>query len=282
MLELHCHTTCSDGTLTPKALVEAAIDAGVSALAITDHDTLAGWKEAQETAAGTGLEIVPGLELSTTEKGRSLHILGFYPDPPKLQPTLDRLQADRHRRAAAMVEKLKAMGYPISLPKLPSNSAPGRPHIARALVAAGHCISVEKAFKKWLKDGGLAYVSYDGLSAKEGIAVLREAGAVPIWAHPFLFKAAPPAELLPKLVEAGLMGLEVYHPSHSPKQIQTLLGYCETYNLLASGGSDYHGPYPNESPASQPQLNRFKIPASLLPPIKSAAKQLKVKLETQQ
>lgn len=275
MLELHCHTTCSDGTLTPTALVEAAIDAGVTALAITDHDTLAGWKEAQETAAGTGLEIVPGLELSTTEKGRSLHLLGFYPDPVKLQPTLDRLQADRHRRAAAMADKLKAMGYPIKLPQLPSNSAPGRPHIARALVDAGHCTSIEKAFKKWLKDGGLAYVSYEGLSATEGITVLRKAGAVPIWAHPFLFKAMPPAELLPKLVKAGLMGLEVYHPSHSPKQVKALLGYCQTYNLLASGGSDYHGPYPNESPTSQPPLNRFNLSENLLPPIKFAAKQLK-------
>ncbi len=281
MLELHCHTTCSDGTLTPTELVEAAIDSGLSALAITDHDTLAGWDEARSAAAGTGLEIVPGLELSTTEKGRSLHILGFYPTPALLQPTLDRLQADRHHRATAMAEKLAAMGYPITLPHLPSNSAPGRPHIARALVAAGHCVSVEKAFKKWLKDGGLAYVSYNSLSVEQGIAVLREAGAVPIWAHPFLFKAAPPADLLPKLIEAGLMGLEVYHPSHSPKQVQTLLGYCETYGLLVSGGSDYHGPYPNESPHSQPQLNRFKISADLLPPIKTAAAQLKTQLKTQ-
>ena len=281
MLELHCHTTCSDGTLTPTELVEAAIDAGVSALAITDHDTLAGWGEAQSAAKGTALEIVPGLELSTTEQGRSLHILGFYPEPARLQPTLERLQADRHRRAAAMVEKLKAMGYPITLPQLPSDSAPGRPHIARALVAAGHCVSIEQAFKKWLKDGGLAYVSYKSLNAEEGIKVLRQAGAVPIWAHPFLFKAAPPAELLPKLVEAGLMGLEVYHPSHSPKQVKTLLGYCETYGLLASGGSDYHGPYPNESPHNQPQLNRFNISAELLPPIKAAAAKLKAQLASQ-
>lgn len=275
MLELHCHTTCSDGTLTPTALVQAAIEADVSALAITDHDTLAGWAEARAAAQGTGLEIVPGVELSTTEKGRSLHILGFYPDPTRLQPSLDRLQANRHQRAAAMAKKLANLGYPIELPQLPTGHAPGRPHIARALVAAGHCTSVDKAFKKWLKDGGLAYVSYDGLSASQGIAALREAGAVPIWAHPFLFKAAPPAELLPQLVEAGLMGLEVYHPSHSPKQVKTLLSYCETYGLLASGGSDHHGPYPNESPHSQPQLNRFKISADLLPPIKTAAAQLK-------
>lgn len=279
MLELHCHTTCSDGTLTPRALVAAAMEAGVTALAITDHDTLAGWTEAQEAAAGTGLEIVPGLELSTTEKGRSLHILGFYPDPTRLQPTLDRLQADRHRRAAAMVEKLTAMGYPIDLSQLPTNSAPGRPHIARALVAAGHCTSIEKAFKQWLKDGGLAYVSYNGLSAEEGIAALRQAGAVPIWAHPFLFKAAPPAELLPTLVDAGLMGLEVYHPSHSPKQVQTLLGLCETYDLLVSGGSDYHGPYPNESPQSKPQLNRFDLSPDLLPPIQAAARTLKAQFK---
>jgi len=278
MLELHCHTTCSDGTLTPKALVGAAIEAGVSALAITDHDTLAGWTEAQEAAAGTGLEIVPGLELSTTEKGRSLHILGFYPDAARLRPTLDELQNSRHRRASLMAEKLAAMGYPIDLSQLPANTVPGRPHIAQALVAAGHCASVEQAFKKWLKDGGLAYVPYNGLSSTEGITALRAAGAVPVWAHPYLFKAAQPVDLLPKFIDAGLMGLEVYHPSHSPKQVQTLLGYCDTYGLLATGGSDYHGPYPNTTPNSKPQLNRFNLSAELLPPIRAAAASLKAQL----
>jgi 3',5'-nucleoside bisphosphate phosphatase len=277
MLELHCHTTYSDGTLTPTALVEAAIAAGVSALAITDHDSIGGWAEAQAAAAGRGLEIVPGLELSTTEKGRSLHLLGFYPDPQAIQPTLSALQTDRQRRAAAMVEKLRRMGYPIDLPQLSSHSAPGRPHIAQALVAAGHANSTEQAFKKWLKDGGLAYVPYNGPNAAEGIALLRSAGAVPVWAHPCLFKGATLDQLLPELVQAGLMGLEVYHPSHSPKQKQQLLNYCKLYGLLASGGSDYHGPSPQLAPGHQPQLNTLKVPAALLKPIQTAAAQLKGK-----
>jgi 3',5'-nucleoside bisphosphate phosphatase len=275
MLELHCHTTYSDGTLTPTALVEAAIAAGVTALAITDHDSIGGWEEAQAAAAGRGLEIVPGLELSTTENGRSLHLLGFYPDPQTLQPALASLQADRQRRAAAMVEKLRRMGYPIEMPALCAHSAPGRPHIAQALVAAGHANSIEQAFKKWLKDGGLAYVAYEGLSATEGIALLRSAGAVPVWAHPYLFKGATIAQLLPKLVQAGLMGLEVYHPSHSPKQKRQLLQDCETYGLVASGGSDYHGPSPQLAPDHQPQLNCLKVPAALLKPLQAAAANLK-------
>lgn len=227
MLELHAHTTYSDGSLTPGELVAAAIAAQVSALAITDHDSIAGWAEAEAAAQGTGLEIVPGVELSTMERGRSLHLLGFYPEAARLSPLLaERLQS-RWQRAAAMVEKLQARGYAIELPVLPQGAAPGRPHLAQALVAAGYMPSVEKAFQKLLKDDGPAFVPYAALSATEGIGLLRAAGAVPVWAHPGLFKAAPLAELLPELMAAGLMGLEVYHPGHSPKQTRQLLDGCD-------------------------------------------------------
>jgi predicted metal-dependent phosphoesterase TrpH len=278
MLELHCHTTYSDGTLSPTALVEAAIAAGVRALAITDHDTLAGWDEAI-AAAGDHLEIVPGVELSTVHHGRSLHVLGFYPNAEKLRAPLAERLAGRRRRAQAMVDKLAALGYPIVLPPLPGNSAPGRPHIAAALVAAGYVEQPQAAFERWIGEQGPAYEPYEPLSAVEGIAMLRACGAVPVWAHPCLFRGGTVATVLPELVAAGLMGIEVHHPHHSPSDVRRLQDHCDRYDLLCTGGSDYHGP-PRDRPAPKAQswgrvervrLNGLQLPLTLLPPLKQAA-----------
>ncbi|MBD0393515.1 MAG: PHP domain-containing protein [Microcoleus sp. C1-bin4] len=275
MLELHCHTTYSDGTLTPAELVAAAASSGVRALALTDHDTMSGWDEAFAAAALHGIEIVPGLELSTVHNGRSLHILGFYPDANKLRvPLNDRLQG-RFRRAQEMVEKLAAMGYAIELPKTSPGMAPGRPHIASALVKAGHAKSSREAFDRWLGDDGPAYVHYEKFSIAEGIDLLRSCGAVPVWAHPYLFRGGGVEEVLKELVDAGLMGVEVYHPSHSSSQIQKLKNWCLHYGLLATGGSDYHGPDPERKPADSTQLNMLHLPLKLLEPIKVAAASLK-------
>ena len=189
MLELHCHTTCSDGSLTPEELVQAAIAAGVKAMAVTDHDTLAGWDRAI-AAAGNQLEIIPGLELSTVHRERSLHILGYYPDRQKLEPPLqDRIQG-RKRRAQAMADKLAALGYPIELPSMPGDMAPGRPHVAKALLAAGHIKSHQEAFTRWLGEGKPAYVQYEKFAATDGIRLLLDCNAVPVWAHPYLFRGA--------------------------------------------------------------------------------------------
>lgn len=278
MLELHCHTTYSDGTLTPAELVAAAASSGVRALAVTDHDTMSGWDEAFAAAALHGIEIVPGLELSTVHNGRSLHILGFYPDANKLRvPLNDRLQG-RFRRSQEMVEKLAAMGYAIELPKTSPGMAPGRPHIASALVKAGHAKSSREAFDRWLGDDGPAYVHYEKFSIAEGINLLKSCGAVPVWAHPYLFRGGAVEEVLKELVDAGLMGVEVYHPSHSSSQIQKLQDLCLHYGLLATGGSDYHGPDPERNErkgVESTQLNMLHIPLELLEPIKVAAASLK-------
>ncbi|NER79001.1 MAG: PHP domain-containing protein [Leptolyngbya sp. SIO1D8] len=273
MLELHCHTTCSDGTLTPEELVKAAISAGVKALAITDHDTLAGWERAI-AAAGNQLEIIPGLELSTVHRARSLHILGYYPDRPKLEPFLQTRIEGRKRRARAMADKLAALGYPITLPALPGDMAPGRPHIARALVEAGHITHAQEAFTRWLRDDGPAYVEYEKFSAAEGIELLLNCGAVPVWAHPYLFRGGTVATVLPELVAAGLMGVEVYHPNHSPSEERKLEEFCAEYGLLMTGGSDYHGPA-DKSIKEPVSLNGLKVPLSLLLPLKQAARSLK-------
>jgi hypothetical protein len=274
MLDLHSHTTFSDGSLTPGDLVDAAIKAGVKALAITDHDTLAGWEQAMQ-AAGSGLEIVPGVELSTVENGKSLHILGFYPHREALEPALEERIAGRKRRAKLMVQKLAELGYPVDLPDLPGNMAPGRPHIAAALVRAGHVGSSREAFDRWLGDHGPAYVQYEKFSAAEGIQLLRESGAVPVWAHPYLFRGGTVETVLPRLVEAGLMGVEVYHPNHSPSEVRKLETCCQEFGLLMTGGSDYHGPSLDGKKDNHANLNHMQVSLDLLTPLKQAAQALK-------
>lgn len=283
MLELHCHTTCSDGTLTPTQLVQAAIKAGVSALAITDHDTLLGWNEAiceaqrcaNAAAKPYNLEIIPGVELSTVHNDRSLHILGFYPDADKLSAPISERIEGRKRRAREMVAKLEALGYPISLPELGKGVAASRPHLARALVEAGHVKSVEEAFHRFLGDDQPAYVHYEKLSISDGVALLRNSGAVPVWAHPYLFRGGKVEDVLKELVDAGLMGIEVYHPCHTPKERKHLEKLCTQYGLLMTGGSDYHGPTPDGKSTNRTTLNMLHLPLSLLDPIKQAAQTLR-------
>lgn len=267
MLELHCHTTYSDGTLTPTQLVEAAVRAGVKALAITDHDTVSGWDEATAAARPYDLEIIPGIELSTVHRGKSLHILGFYPDAASLIPPLRERVAGRQRRAEKIVAKLADLGYPITLPNLGKGVAPGRPHIAKALVDAGHFPSVREAFDRVLGDSQPAYVQYEKFSIVEGIALLRDCGAIPVWAHPYLFRGGAVEDVLEELVTAGLMGIEVYHPSQSSYQRKTLATLCQQYGLLMTGGSDYHGPTTHGR--EETTLNQLHLPLSLLQPLKS-------------
>lgn len=274
MLELHCHTTCSDGTLKPTELVHAAVKAGVSALAITDHDTLAGWEEAMISAQPCNLEIVPGVELSTVHNDRSLHILGFYPDAAKLTPPLAERLEGRKRRSRQIVANLEALGYPITLPELGEGMAAGRPHIAAALVRAGHFKNSREAFELVLGDDQAAYVHYEKFSIIEGISLLRSCGAVPVWAHPYLFRGGVVEEVLEELLDAGLMGVEVYHPSHTGKERKDLEKLCDRYNLLKTGGSDYHGPSNDGSPNGS-TLNMLHLPLSLLDPIKLAAQSLR-------
>ncbi|HEY9302442.1 MAG TPA: PHP domain-containing protein [Phormidium sp.] len=274
MLELHCHTTYSDGTLTPAELVKKAAQTGVKVLAITDHDTVSGWDEAIATAANYDIEIVPGIELSTVHNGRSLHILGFYPNPELLRPALAERLAGRKRRAAQMVANLAALGYHIQLPELGEGMAPGRPHIASALVKAGIVKSSYEAFDRWLGDNKPAYVHYEKFSIQQGVSLLRECGAVPVWAHPCLFRGGVITEVLKELVDAGLMGVEVYHPNHSSRDQKMLLELCAKYGLLVTGGSDYHGPSPDSLYDDRP-LNYQQLPSDLLTPVKKAAETLR-------
>ncbi len=262
MLELHCHTTCSDGSLTPTELVQAAAAAGVKALAISDHDTMVGWDEAWIAGATNGVEIVPALELSTTFYGQPLHVLGFYPDRDRLAEPLQELHQDRIERAERMVQILAALGYPIKLPE--GIVTPGRPHIAQALVRAGHVPTEQAAFDRLIGDRKPAYVPYKKLTAIDGVQLLRSCGAVPVWAHPILFRGNSIERTLRELVDAGLLGIEVYHPEHDKSDVKMLLNLAKKYALLITGGSDYHGP--NSRGCS---LNMMKLGLELLETLKA-------------
>jgi predicted metal-dependent phosphoesterase TrpH len=179
-----------------------------------------------------------------------------------------------------MVERLAELGYPITLPAMEGNRAPGRPHLAAAMVAAGHAKSMDEVFDRWLGDHGPAYVPYADFSAVDGIRLLRRCGAVPVWAHPYLFRGGTVETVLPKLIEAGLMGLEVYYPSHSPSDVRRLEEFCQRYGLIMTGGSDYHGPSPDAARAkSQTRLNQLQLPMALLEPLQRAKASLEASLE---
>ena len=246
MLDLHSHTTYSDGTLTPQRLVETVAHAGIRALAISDHDTIAGWEEAITAGDAVGVEVVPAVELSTVYNGRSLHILGFYPDRDSIEAPLRDRRDGRHQRAQEMIDRLAALGYPVTLPEFGAGIAPSRPHIASAMVAAGYVQDSKEAFARFLGDDGPAYVDYPKFSVTEGISLIRDCGGVPVWAHPYLFRGGPVDDVFPELHTAGLMGLEVHHPHQGRKQTAHLAQLCQDHDLLATGGTDYHGPAPGK------------------------------------
>lgn len=274
MLELHCHTTYSDGTLTPTELVTEASLAGVKALAITDHDTLGGWDEALTAATGQNIEIVPGVELSTVENKRSLHILGYYPQRQLLEEPLKERLAGRKRRAVKMVANLAEMGYKLDLPQLEGNMALGRPHIAQAMIKAGYVHSPQEAFARFIGEDKPAYVHYEKFSATEGIELLKACRAIPVWAHPYLFRGGAVETILPDLVDAGLMGIEVYHPDCSASDQRQLLEYCQHYGLLSTGGTDYHGFTAERKGKKEYQLNYFQLPLTILDEIKEKVETL--------
>ena len=241
-VDLHAHSTASDGTATPTGAVEAAHRAGVVALALTDHDTLAGVPEAQVAADRLGLRLVPGVELSVHQEGVEVHLLGLHiRDVAGMQTELEAIRDQRRLRAIAMVEKLAAAGAPIAIEAVLAEAAGGaigRPHVARALVAAGHVKDQREAFDRFLAAGRPAYVDKARLEIADGIAMVHRAGGLAIIAHP---GAEGRRERIEPLVPMGLDGLEVRHPSHSAEDVKRLDALAQHFGLVVSGGSDWHG-----------------------------------------
>lgn len=247
-IDLHSHSTASDGTERPADVVRRARAAGVDVLALTDHDTLAGQAEAVSTMP-EGLTLVPGAELSCAVDGSSLHLLAYLFDAeePELAAERERLRHDRERRARAMVSRLVELGAPVSwerVLRLADGGVVGRPHVAQAMAEAGVVPDPASAFTpEWIAAGGRAYVRRYALDPVHAIALVRAAGGVTVLAHPYSGKRgqARDDETIARLVDAGLHGIEVDHPEHDADARSRLRGLAGELGLLVTGSSDDHG-----------------------------------------
>jgi len=242
--DLHAHTHCSDGTLAPDTLVQRASGRGVKVLAVTDHDTTAGLEAARSAAKGHGIQLVNGVELSVEVEDQAVHLLGygFDRDHPALTQYLSDFTQRRRERLDAMIGRLAGKGVEVSAEaverQVGTSAAPGRPHLARALVEEGQVDSYEAAFQKYLDTEQPAYVPAPTQPAKTAIDALHEAGGVAVLAHPGQWM---PSGVLITLRKQGLDGIECFFPSHPDYLVDYYQNICRSHDLLVTGGSDYHG-----------------------------------------
>jgi 3',5'-nucleoside bisphosphate phosphatase len=247
--DLHTHTVHSDGTTTPEDNALMAKRLSLGGLALTDHDTVAGWTQMRDACAHYGLVFVPGIELSTERDGRSVHLLGYWvdPDDAALLAECDRLRNERVRRAQEICAKLAALGMPVDVDRVQqiAGEAPiGRPHIASAMIEAGYVTEIAEAFDEFLADGGPAYVPKYAVDPLRGLRLLRDAGGAVVLAHPGVSEdggGPVTAGLLNELSEAGLAGVETDHPAHEPEVVERWRDLAAKHALVTTGASDFHG-----------------------------------------
>jgi predicted metal-dependent phosphoesterase TrpH len=248
VIDLHMHTTASDGTCSPSELVDRVGRAGVHTFAVADHDTVEAVPETAELARRVGMTCIPAVEITAVYEGKDVHVLGYFVDPqsPTLRTFLDAGRADRLRRARAMSDRLAELGVPIDMDALlaaaggpNSGKAIARPVVARALVAAGHVADVQEAFDRYLADGGPAYVARIGASPAEVVGIIGEAGGVASLAHPGPLKKDG---LIDALAAEGLTALECFHSEHDDQATRRYLEIARRLGLAVTGGSDFHGP----------------------------------------
>lgn len=242
-VDLHAHTNHSDGVLTPHELVEKAVEIGLTALGITDHDTVSAIPIAQTYAVKYGLEIVPGVELSTEDNGREVHMLGYLIDihSRELNERMAFFRDVRKARAYKIVEKLAQLGVHIDINRvleIAGDAAVGRPHIARALVEAGYVRDIKEAFDRYIADDGPAYVPKAKMTPLEAMELIKRAGGIPVIAHPGLLGDP---DYVRFLARHGLVGVEVWHSEHSPEDMAFYEALADELGLLKTGGSDFHG-----------------------------------------
>lgn len=278
-IDLHLHTTFSDGSLSPTDVVTLGHTAGLKALAVTDHDTVDGLAEALAVGTSLGIEVIPGIEISSRFEGREAHILGYFIDSHDVifLERLEQQRASRHHRNPLVVEKLNQLGLDLTYAEViatAGSDSVGRPHIAQALVRKGHVRNVQEAFDRYLKDGGSAYVPRVLPDAREVIRWIREAGGVSVLAHPQWVKPQhlPLTTVCRTLKDAGLSGIEVFYSTHTKRQISEFLEISRTLDLLITGGSDFHG---SAKPDVRIGYGRgdLKVPEKLLEPLRQAIPQ---------
>lgn len=258
--DLHLHSRHSDGEWTVAKIVREARTAGLSVISLTDHDTLTGVAEAVALGRAEGVEVLTGVEISTWNGG-DLHLLGygFREDDPDLLELFGRARRARRDRAVVMIERLDALGMPITLEAVlreADGGAVGRPHVARALVRAGHAGSLREAFDRWLGDGRPACAEKLRVSPAAAIERVHRAGGVAVAAHP---GAHGGMEALDELLQAGLDGVEVDHPLHDAATVRRLVDLAEAHNLLRTGGSDFHAPGVNGSGPGAVRIPRERV-----------------------
>lgn len=267
-IDLHLHTTASDGAFAPNVLVRMAHEAGLDCIAITDHDSTAGVAAAQEAGLKLGVRVIPGIEVNTLWHSQSVHILGYFVDRehPELQAVIARQRDGRLYRAQRMIEKLAALNMPLSWEGILASAdggAVGRPHIAKAMIAQGYVSDANEAFAKYLGHGMPAYVEQPKLTPTEAIALLHRAGAAAGLAHPYNMEGADQVDLdalLPELAAAGLDAIETYYTDYSAAQQSAILHLAQRFDLIPTGGSDFHG----GGILSQAELGTIRVPSESL------------------
>ena len=281
LIDLHAHTTASDGSCAPADLVQKAFDAGLKALAITDHDTLDGLDEALERGRALNFEVVPGVEISAEYKPGTMHILGYYTDYKNtdIASRLQVLQEARKNRNPKIAARLNELGFPLTMEEVRAAAGGGqvgRPHFARVMVEKKYVAGTQEAFDRYLTKGAPAYVDKFRLSPVDSIQLIRRAKGLPVLAHPFTLGMDDPQkleELIFKLKEAGLAGLEVYYSEHTKEMTASYLTLAARLGLLITGGSDYHG-------ISKPEirlgrgLGDLAVPYDLLEKLKAKRKEM--------
>lgn len=261
--DLHIHSNLSDGTDSPEKLVELALTAKLKSISITDHDVIDGFGRALLAAQGKELEVLPGVEFTTENQANEVHILGYYFDVQNslLHDQVKKMQKGRADRVYLIIDRLKALGFEIKPERvfeIAGHKSPGRPHIAKALLEAGITSTFKEAFDRFLAFNGPAYISHYKLFPNEAVKLIKAAGGIPVFAHPGLSKSD---EIIPDLIADGLAGIEVYYPSHRPDQVANYELMANKYNLIMTGGSDYHGKGTGRTDA---MLGNFTIPDELV------------------
>ena len=270
--DLHLHTRFSDGTYSPEELAAQAVRHGFSAVALTDHDTVEDCAPTAAACSHRQIEFIPGTELTAEQEGREIHILGYCVDihDPKLLAEIAKFQKVRQDRIREMVTRLNRMDVPLqeeAVFALADCRSPGRPHVARALVQAGLCGSLDEAFERFLKRNRPAWVPKFKISAAGAIKLIHEAGGVAVMAHPGLNRSD---EVIPPMVEAGLDGIECFHTKHSTATEEHYLEMVDLLHLLVTGGSDCHG-----NSKGKPVMGTVKLPYQHVEKLKARAAEIK-------